>query len=103
MLKPRSWNESLYNMFGTRGIESGNMIKKIKNIPPADFSEINSELLIDTMDGFLKSSLKNHTFQSPIIFSIDLHYLLRTLNLHRGLIFSWLNLSFIELFGYFLI
>ena len=36
-------------MFGTHGIESGNMIKKIKNIPPADFSEINAELLIDTM------------------------------------------------------
>ena len=89
-------------MFGTHGIESGNMIKKIKNIPPADVSEINEELLIDTMDSFLKSSLKNHTFQSLIIFSIGLCYLLRALNLHCGLIFSWLNLPFIELFGYFL-
>lgn len=55
-------------MFGTHGIESGNMIK-IKNIPPADFSEINSEILIDKMDGFLKSSLKNHFSKSNHIFN----------------------------------
>lgn len=57
---------------------------------------------INLCNSFLKSSLKTHTSHKPIIFFIDLHYLLRAFSLYFELIFSWLTLLLIDLLWHFI-